>query len=62
MITTGITSVLLVGIGIGALGRFALARRRRAGVVATVVIVVVAAVVGTAVARVTGVIGTAQTQ
>jgi hypothetical protein len=57
MITTGITSVLLVGIGIGALGRYALPGRRR--VVATVAIVVVAALVGTVVARVTGAIGTA---
>jgi uncharacterized membrane protein YeaQ/YmgE (transglycosylase-associated protein family) len=62
MITTGITSVLLVGIGIGALGRFAVPRRSRTGVVATVAIVVVAAVVGAAVARVTGVIGTAEAE
>ena len=60
MLTTGITSVLLVGIGIGALGRFAVPGRRRVGVVATVAIVVVAALVGTVVARMTGVIGTAE--
>jgi uncharacterized membrane protein YeaQ/YmgE (transglycosylase-associated protein family) len=59
MITTGLTSVLLVGIGIGALGHFAIPERRRVGRVATVAIVVVAALVGTVVARLTGVIGTA---
>ncbi|GAA0947775.1 hypothetical protein [Virgisporangium aurantiacum] len=59
MIATGITSVLLVGIGIGALGRIAVPRRR-AGVAVTVAIVVVAALVGTVVARMTGVIGTAE--
>jgi uncharacterized membrane protein YeaQ/YmgE (transglycosylase-associated protein family) len=62
MITTGITSVLLVGIGIGALGRSAVPYRSRGGVVATVAIVVVAALVGAAVARMTGGIGTAESE
>ena len=62
MITTGITSVLLIGLGIGALGRYAVPDGRRVGVVATVAIVVVAAVVGAAVARMTGVIGTVEAE
>lgn len=53
MITTGITTVLLVGVGIGALTRLA-SSGRRTGPAATVLVVVVAAVVGTAVARVIG--------
>jgi uncharacterized membrane protein YeaQ/YmgE (transglycosylase-associated protein family) len=59
MITTGITSALLIGVGIGALGRLASPGRQRTGVVATVLIVVVAALVGTAFVRMTGMIGTA---
>jgi uncharacterized membrane protein YeaQ/YmgE (transglycosylase-associated protein family) len=54
MIMTGITSALLVGIGIGALSRLAVPSRRRMGKVTTVLLVAVAALLGTVVARVTG--------
>jgi uncharacterized membrane protein YeaQ/YmgE (transglycosylase-associated protein family) len=54
MILTGITSALLVGVGIGALGRLALPGRRGVGAVTTVLLVVVAALLATVVARVTG--------
>jgi uncharacterized membrane protein YeaQ/YmgE (transglycosylase-associated protein family) len=53
MIMTGITSALLVGIGIGALGRLTHPRVQRMGAVTKVLLVVVAALVGTVVARVT---------
>jgi hypothetical protein len=58
MIMSGITSALLVGIGIGALGRLALPVGHRPGRVTTVLIVVVAGLLGAVVARVTGVVGT----
>jgi uncharacterized membrane protein YeaQ/YmgE (transglycosylase-associated protein family) len=54
MITTGITSALLVGVGIGVLGRLAGPGRQRTGIVATVLLVVVAVLVGTAFARMIG--------
>lgn len=54
MIMSGIVSALLVGIGIGALGRLAAPSRRRMGKVTTVLLVAVAALLGTVVARVTG--------
>lgn len=58
MIMTGITSALLVGVGIGALGRLVGPSRLRMGKVTTGLIVAVAALLGTVVARVTGVMGT----
>jgi hypothetical protein len=53
MIMTGITSALLVGIGIGALGRLTHPRVQRMGAVTKVLLVVVAALLGTVVARLT---------
>lgn len=58
MIMTGITSALLVGLGIGALGRLMGPSRQRMGKVTTVLIVAVAALLGTVVARMTGIMGT----
>jgi uncharacterized membrane protein YeaQ/YmgE (transglycosylase-associated protein family) len=58
MIMTGITSALLVGVGIGALCRLVGPSRQRMGTVTTVLIVAVAALLGTVVARVTGIMGT----
>lgn len=53
MIMSGITAALLVGVGIGALGRLTHPRVRRMGAVTKVLLVVVAALLGTVVARVT---------
>ena len=58
MIMTGITSALLVGVGIGALCRRVVPNRQRVGRVTTVLIVAVAALLGTVVARVSGIMGT----
>lgn len=53
MIMSGITAALLVGVGIGALGRLTHPRLRGMGAVTKVLLVVVAALLGTVVARVT---------
>jgi uncharacterized membrane protein YeaQ/YmgE (transglycosylase-associated protein family) len=58
MTVTGIISALIVGLVIGALGRLVLPGRQNIGILVTMVVGVVAALIGTAIARATGVADT----
>ncbi len=55
MTVTGIISALIVGLIIGALGRLVLPGRQNLGILVTMGVGVVAALIGTAIARATGV-------
>ena len=59
MTVTGIISALIVGLIIGALGRLVLPGRQNIGILVTMGVGVVAALIGTAIARATGVADTA---
>lgn len=59
MTVTGIISALIVGLIIGALGRLVLPGRQNIGILVTMAVGVVAALIGTAIARATGVADTA---
>ncbi len=58
MTVTGIISALIVGLIIGALGRLVLPGRQNIGILVTMGVGVVAALIGTAIARATGVADT----
>lgn len=58
MTVTGIISALIVGLIIGALGRLVLPGRQNLGILVTMGVGVVAALLGTAIARATGVADT----
>jgi uncharacterized membrane protein YeaQ/YmgE (transglycosylase-associated protein family) len=58
MTVTGIISALIVGLVIGALGRLVLPGRQNIGILVTMAVGVVAALIGTAIARATGVADT----
>jgi uncharacterized membrane protein YeaQ/YmgE (transglycosylase-associated protein family) len=58
MTVTGIISALVVGLIIGALGRLVLPGRQNIGILVTMGVGVVAALLGTAIARATGVADT----
>jgi uncharacterized membrane protein YeaQ/YmgE (transglycosylase-associated protein family) len=58
MTVTGIISALIVGLVIGALGRLVVPGRQNIGILVTMVVGVVAALIGTAIARATGVADT----
>jgi uncharacterized membrane protein YeaQ/YmgE (transglycosylase-associated protein family) len=58
MTVTGIISALIVGLIIGALGRLVLPGRQNLGILVTMGVGVVAALIGTAIARATGVADT----
>jgi uncharacterized membrane protein YeaQ/YmgE (transglycosylase-associated protein family) len=58
MTVTGIISALIVGLIIGALGRLVLPGRQNIGILVTMAVGVVAALIGTAIARGTGVADT----
>jgi|RhiMethySRZTD1v2_1073278.scaffolds.fasta_scaffold04523_9 uncharacterized membrane protein YeaQ/YmgE (transglycosylase-associated protein family) len=58
MTVTGIISALIVGLVIGALGRLVVPGKQRIGILVTMLVGVVAALIGTAIARATGVADT----
>lgn len=59
MTVTGIISALIVGLVVGALGRLVIPGKQRIGILMTMLVGVIAALIGTVIARATGVADTA---
>jgi uncharacterized membrane protein YeaQ/YmgE (transglycosylase-associated protein family) len=58
MTVTGIISALIVGLVVGALGRLVVPGKQRIGMLTTILVGIVAALIGTVIARATGVADT----